>query len=114
MTDESQILVPDSFAALYRDRRGRLTQPLAELRARSEWCEDLAQMLVEPSRARSLGIGLDDDTVLDRTLAGLLAADPPTLNADEARWVVTRLAELLGWQWADALPVSGPGPRPLA
>lgn len=100
MSDESQILIPPSFEALYRDARGRLTLPRDEFRARYELCEDMAQLLVERSQDTLHGMGLAEDIVLERTLAGL-ATEGSGLVADEAAWVVTRLAELLGWPWRD-------------
>ena len=47
MDDDGQLSIPPSFAALYRDARGRMTVLAAEFRARYELCEDMAQMLVE-------------------------------------------------------------------
>ncbi len=106
--DENQILIPPSFEAVYRDTRGRLTLPRADFRARYELCEDMAQMLVEPCQARLHDQGLSEDLVLERTEAGL-AADGSGFSAAEATWVVTRLAELLGWQHAGLTPTP---PRP--
>ena len=77
MSDESQILIPPSFEAVHRDARGRLTLPRDDFRARYELCEDMANLLVEPSQA---GEGSD-------------------FGMAEAGWVVTRLAELLNWPW---------------
>ena len=37
---EDQRFVPDSFLALHRDARQRLSLPWEELVARHEWCED--------------------------------------------------------------------------
>ena len=104
MSDEYQILIPPSFEALYRDARGRLTVPRDEFRARYELCEDMAQLLVERSQETLHGLGLAEDIVLERTLAGL-QSEGSGLSAAEAGWVVTRLAELLGWPWRD-LPVA--------
>lgn len=96
MSDESQIHVPPSFEAVYRDARGRLTLPRDDFRARYELCEDMAQLLVEPCQARLHDQGLSEDLILDRTEAGL-SADGAGFSAAEATWVTTRLAELLGW-----------------
>ena len=49
MSDEYQIHIPPSFEAVYRDARHRLTVSRDTFRARYELCEDMAQMLVEPS-----------------------------------------------------------------
>jgi hypothetical protein len=72
--------------------------PLAEFRARYEMCEDMAQMLVEPSQARHHDQGVSEDIVLQRCHDGLRSAESG-FSAAEAGWVVTRLAELLRWDW---------------
>jgi hypothetical protein len=108
MSDESQIHIPPSFEAVHRDARGRLTLPRDDFRARYELCEDMAQMLVEPCQARLHDQGLSEDLVLQRTEAGL-AADGAGFSPAEAAWVVTRVAELLGWPHA-ALEHCEPGP----
>ncbi len=99
MTDDSQILVPDSFIAVYSDARRRLTARREVITARYELCEDMAQMLVEHCRTVHFRDGVDDAQILDRCLRGLLT-EPATVSADEARWVVQRCAELLDWRWA--------------
>jgi hypothetical protein len=96
MPDDYQIPIPPSFQALYLDARGRLTLPLAEFRARYELCEDMAQLLVEQSQAVHYEQGVSEDLILERVFAGLLSAGSG-FSAAEARWVVTRLAELLQW-----------------
>ena len=102
MSDENQILIPPSFEAVHRDARGRLTLPRDDFRARYELCEDMAQLLVDRSQAWLHDQGLSEDLILQRTETGL-AADGAGFSAGEAAWVVTRLAELLGWPW-HALP----------
>lgn len=99
MSDESQIHIPPSFEAVHRDARGRLTLPRDEFRARYELCEDMAQLLVDRSQAWLHDLGLNEDLILQRTEAGLAAGDAG-FSAVEATWVVTRLAELLGWPHA--------------
>ncbi|OGB08265.1 MAG: hypothetical protein A3E25_02045 [Burkholderiales bacterium RIFCSPHIGHO2_12_FULL_69_20] len=96
MSDDDQILIPTSFEAVWRDARGRLTVPRDHFRARYELCEDMAQLLVEPSQAVHHDQGVSEDLILQRTLAGLVTAESGFSEA-EAVWVVTRLAELLGW-----------------
>ena len=98
MSDESQILIPPSFEAVHRDARGRLTLPRDDFRARYELCEDMANLLVEPSQALLHDRGLDERTILERTAAGL-ASEGSDFGMAEAGWVVTRLAELLNWPW---------------
>lgn len=103
MSDEYQIPIPASFQALHRDARGRLTVPLAEHRARYELCEDMAQMLVDTAQAVHHDQGVAQQQVLDRMAAGLRSPGAGFTD-DEAGWVRTWLAELLGWPDA-ALPV---------
>jgi hypothetical protein len=101
MPDDYQILIPPSFEALYVDARRRLKVPLAEFRARYDLCEDMAQMLVEHGKAVHYEQGASEDLILERMLAGL-RAEASGFSGDEAHWIVTRLAELLGWPFADA------------
>jgi hypothetical protein len=110
MSDEYQIPIPPSFEAVYRDARGRLSVPRDDFRARYELCEDMAQMLIEHSQAVHHDQGVDEAAVLQRTEAGLASAESGFSPA-EAAWVVTRLAELLGWRWA-ALPEAPEAGRP--
>ncbi len=95
--DDNQILVPDSFLALYAARGGlRLTEPLAEVRARYELCEDLAQMLTEQAQLKMFELGVAEHDVLAKMREGLMQEGSP-VAPPEARWVVRRLAELLAW-----------------
>lgn len=94
--DENQVLVPDSFIALYRDARDRPTAPRATIAARHELCEDLANLLTDHCSTVHFRDGVDEGTVLGRCLQGLLAP-PTTVEPTEAEWVVRRTAELLGW-----------------
>ena len=96
MSDVDQIEIPPSFIALHADARGRLTLPLQSLRERYELCEDLAQHLTEHCRGIHVEIGVDEQEVLQRCERGLCSPDG-VVSAAEAQWVVTRLAELLGW-----------------
>lgn len=96
MSDENQIYVAPSFQALYRDARNRWTLPVREVAARHELCEDLAQHLTTHCQNVHVEIGADTDEVLERCLQGLLTPEAGVSEA-EATWVVTRLAELLGW-----------------
>ena len=96
MSDENQFVVPPSFIALYVEP-GRLKPraPRSEIAERYEFCEDLAQMLTERARTLQWELGVTEDDVLDRCRRGLLADD--AMPPEQARWVVRRLAELLGW-----------------
>ena len=98
MSEENQIEVPPSFTALYADRSGqRLRAPMAEVRQRYEACEDLALALTEHARILAHVEVPSEDEVLQRIHAGL-RSEGAGVTQDEARWVVLRLAELLGWQ----------------
>ena len=91
-----QTFVPDSFIALYRDARNRLTAPRKSIAARHDLCEDLATALTDHCRTVHFRDGVDEATVLERCHRGLLA-EPASVSAAEAEWVVRRTAELLGW-----------------
>lgn len=108
--DDSQILIPRSFIDLYIPvgaARPRL--PRADISALYELCEDLAQSLTETANDKRFELGVDETTVLERVHAGLLTA-PATVSADEATWVVRRLAELLDWPLPAALALPAPDP----
>ena len=102
MYDENQTFVPESFSALYLDGRQRLTIAKAELAQRSEFCEDLANLLTEHCSSVHFRDGVDTQQVLERTLRGLCGVES-SVSADEARWVARRVAELLSWEWPDSL-----------
>jgi hypothetical protein len=101
MSDEYQIDIPPSFFALYTDARQRLTEPLRTVRVRYDVCEDLANHLVEHATDVHRSIGVPEDEVLRRCHAGLMSPDAG-VSANEATWIVRRLAELLNWE--DAVP----------
>ena len=94
--DLNQIHIPPSFVAVHADARGRLRMPRDAFHQRYELCEDLAQTLVEHAQAVHHDQGVAQDDVLARIQAGLASADA-RVDPAEALWVVTRLAELLGW-----------------
>jgi len=96
MSDEYQIEIPPSFYAIYSDERQRLGAPLSTVRAQYEVCEDLANHLSEHCLEVHRDIGVPTDDVLERCHLGL--CEPASgVSVAEAGWVVTRLAELLGW-----------------
>ena len=97
MSDDYQIDIPPSFFALYADRhQQRLREPISLVRVRYEACEDLATHLTEHARILAHVEVPSEDEVLHRMHAGLLSPESG-VSVDEARWVVMRLAELLGW-----------------
>lgn len=104
MSDEAYLPLPESFARLWRAPGGqRFTRPAREVHERHEFCEDLAQMLVDTARDRFIVLGVTETDVLARIERGLLADGAP-VDAAEARWVVTRLAELMGWPLPGVVP----------
>ena len=96
MSEEQLTALPASFVAVYAGRGGRLSQGAAQLRARYELCEDLANHLSPSAQALHHDDGLGKDDVLQRCHAGLNNS-ASGLNPGEADWVVRRLAELLRW-----------------
>ena len=102
MDDANQIEVPPSFTALFTAPGGhRLTEPMRFVRERYELCEDMAQMLTEQASVAQFKSGASEAEVLSGVRRALSAGDGP-LQAPEAAWVVTRIAELLGWPQPEA------------
>jgi len=98
MDDFNQIEVPPSFVALFTSPSGhRLIQPMGKIRERYELCEDMAQMLTDQAGTALFKSGGTPREVLAKMKLALLGAES-VLQADEAAWVVTRMAELLGWE----------------
>ncbi len=112
MSDDNQLTVPTSFAALHADRVGRLRMPAAEVYARYELSEDLACGLVEQAQLLYHREAPSEAGVLLGIHAGL-CADSALLSQPEAGWVVQRLAELLEWR-CPPLTESGINDAPLA
>ncbi len=102
LDETNQIPVPPSFIGLfvtpgqYKPRESR--DHIAE---RYELCEDMAQMLCDTASTQLFSLGITEQDVLQRMHQGL-SAEGSVVQPNEARWVVTRLAELLGW------PLPGP------
>lgn len=97
MDDANQIQIPESFLALFASRSGhRLNEPIAHVRERYELCEDLAQMLTEQASVTMFQLGVTEQDVLEKMLTALSQDDSP-VPPPQARWVIWRLAELLGW-----------------
>ena len=95
--DESQLLVPVSFAELFitpGQRKPSIDR--AALAEKFELCEDMAQMLTEHASQVLVKLGITEGDVLARMLQGLVAEEG-RLSEGEALWVVSRLAELLQW-----------------
>ncbi|MEB2349038.1 MAG: hypothetical protein OZ923_10555 [Comamonadaceae bacterium] len=101
MDSDNQIFVPASFIALYSDERGRLREAPDTVRERYELCEDLACSLVE--RAQALYHEAPSEAGVLHGIHAAVASPATGLTPAEARWVVLRLAELLGWRAPDEL-----------
>lgn len=98
MEDPNQIEVPASFVALFTAPGGhRLTEPMSLVRERYELCEDLAQMLCEQASTAAFKSGGSERDVLAGMRTALSTEGGP-LQGSEPAWVVTRIAELLGWE----------------
>ena len=109
MSDDNQIAIPPSFVALFVEP-GRVRKPgatRAVIGERYEFCEDLATALVDRAQALLWDLKIGRDEVLLRLHRGLIEG-PQALDAAQARWVLTRLAELLGWPPLDTGPWGSP------
>ncbi len=101
MDDFNQIEIPESFVALFiAPGRIKPSATRATIAARYEFCEDLANHLVEYGRAQHFDLGITEADVLERVLLGLLQP-ASQVNEAEAHWVVRRLAELVDWAWPE-------------
>lgn len=108
---ESQFVIPPSFIQLFVPAgKTRPTEAREVIAQRYDLCEDMAQMLTETAREKHFSIGVAEPDVLDRIHAGLVA-DAALVSADEALWVVRRLAELLSWELPEALRLPVPPGR---
>jgi hypothetical protein len=97
MPELSDFHIPPSFVALYTmPHRARLTVDLATLALRYELCEDMSQMLTTTAGEMQWSLGITEDDVLQQCHRGLLG-DAAVVSEAEAQWVVSRLAELMGW-----------------
>jgi hypothetical protein len=98
--DDSQIVIPPAFIALYvPPGRIKPTESRDFIAERHEFCEDLASTLTETAQQHLWNLGVTETDVLERIHRGLraVAGGEAPVSADEARWVIGRLAELLGW-----------------
>jgi hypothetical protein len=98
MGDDNQIVIPPSFIALFIEP-GRIKPSASKevIHERYDFCEDMASMLTEQATAKLWELGITEADVLERIYQGLTISDVG-VSVPEAQWVVTRLAELLGWQ----------------
>ena len=96
---ESQILLPESFVALFvPPGKIKPTAPYEDIAQRHELCEDMAQLLTEQAAQLQFKLGVHESDVLERIHAGLSSGETG-LSAAGAGWVDKRLAELLDCPW---------------
>ncbi len=95
MSNDSQIVLPASFVALYV-APGKIKPDISRdaMLERYEFCEDLAQMLLEQAKTKQWELGISQDVVIERIATGL-AQSAGLVTEAEAQWVVTRLHELM-------------------
>lgn len=95
MSDDSQIVVPPSFIAIYVVP-GKIKPSISrdQLVQRYEFCEDFAQVLLEQAKTKQWELGISQDVVIERISQGLKDAQDQW-SAQEATWIITRLVELL-------------------
>ncbi len=97
MSDDNQTYIAPSFVGMFVPPGAiKPREPRSVIANRYELCEDMAQMLIDPAKARLFELGIAESDVLERMHRGLLV-DGSVLSTDEAGWVVRRLAELLDW-----------------
>ena len=98
MSIDNQIEPPQSFMAMYiTPGRSRPNAPQEVVLARYEQCEDMATILAEQAQTIAFKENLAENEVLERCHHGLTAKSSD-FSENEARWVIHRLAELLGWE----------------
>lgn len=108
--DDNQFIIPPSFVQLFIPQgKTRPSESREVIAQRYDFCEDLAQMLMDTAREKLFDLSVTESEVLVRIHAGL-EADSTLLSTDEAVWVVKRLAELLSWPLPDAWQAA-PDPR---
>ncbi|MFN0004481.1 MAG: ATPase with chaperone activity [Burkholderiaceae bacterium] len=103
MSNSDQHFIPSSFTDLFKDPSrpySKASEPFEVILARYDLCEDMAQMLYQPSLNMMGSMNITDTDVIDRTLQGLLV-NPDIVSPREAKWILQRLCELLEWEVAD-------------
>ena len=97
MSQDNQIYIPESFMALFvAPGRYKPTASHAEVSARYELCEDMANLLTDTAQNMQFTLGVTEQDVLMQCLRGL-QAEASVVSLPESVWVVQRLAELLNW-----------------
>ncbi len=95
MSEENQILIPESFLALFLSPgRAKPSASREHIMERYELCEDLASALVEQANTKKWELGVEKEDIVERIHQGLLGGETG-LSEAEARWITLRLAELM-------------------
>jgi hypothetical protein len=95
---DNQIEPPPSFMAMYiTPGTSRPNAPQEHVLARYELCEDMAYVLTEHAQTLAFKESVGESNVLAKCHQGLLD-DASDFSENEARWVICRLAELMGWE----------------
>jgi hypothetical protein len=95
MSEDSQIVIPESFLDLYRSPgRAKLQATQAVVLARYELCEDVASALVEQANTRMWELGVEKTDIVSRIRQSLMGGETGLSDA-EAEWVSLRLSELM-------------------
>jgi hypothetical protein len=98
MSDGNQIIIPSSFIALFVEPgRSKPSATREHIYERYDLCEDLANLLTEQATNKLWELGITEVDVLERIHQGIANAGIG-LSEAEAQWVISRLAEILGWQ----------------
>lgn len=98
MPIDNQIESPQSFMVMYvTPGSSRPNAPQEVVLARYEQCEDMACVLTEHAQTLAFKENFSESEVLSRCHQGL-RDDASDFNENEARWVIYRLAELMGWE----------------
>ena len=91
MSDENQIVIPPSYTALCVPAgRSRPSAGQAQMSARYEFCEDLANLLTEHARPTRRELAISEGDALERVLRRLVelldwaALERPDLSADQS------------------------------
>jgi hypothetical protein len=95
MDDDNQIVIPESFIALFvQSGRSKQTESYAAILRRYELCEDLACALVDQATTKKWELGVETQDIVQRIGQGL-AGGAAGINDAEAGWVCKRLTELM-------------------
>jgi len=88
------------MALFMQPGRYKPSAPHAQISARYELCEDMANLLTETAQNMQFNLGITEQDVLLQCLRGL-QAEGSVVSLPESDWVVHRLAELLNWPWTE-------------